>query len=282
MSKQETKKKKIVKKQEQKEVVAKKVAAEVKPFEVVKVKPSKKIVAENKPVKKVVKQEVKLEQPKILAESKKVVETKQEKIKKTEQPKVVAEVKKETKKVVEVKKEEKKTKKPKALFKVVQKYQYEDILNLKKFHFYNTSNNQMLFKYFKFIFIFTAIMFMFVKVYELSIFSILMLVLYPILMNREIEKRAKTEYESNKFFELENTFLFYEDYFEVLGEQGSAKIFFNQLHDLVEVEEAYYLFISTYQAIQVKKSNINEDFYNYIKTKPGFHISIQKPKRFFR
>lgn len=279
MSKQEIKKSKVVKKQNpKKQEVAKKVVAnEVKPVKVVEVKSTKKpvnkveqpkVLLETKKVAK------KVETPKVLAESKKNIEVS----KKVKQPKVIA----EPKKVVEVKKEEKKNKKQKFLFKVVQKYQYEDILNLKKFHFYNASNNKMLFKYFKFIFIFTAIMFMLVKVYELSIFSILMLVLYPIAMNREIEKRAKMEYDSNKFFELENTFLFYEDYFEVLGEQGSAKIFFNQLYDLVEVEEAYYLFISAYQAIQVKKSNINEDFYNYIKTKPGFRISIKKTKRLFR
>jgi hypothetical protein len=296
-----TKPKKIVDKNNEvaKPIVAVKPAKEVKKEvakPIVVVKETKKVVQEKetaKPVaalkpKKVVKPlpELKKETTKKVAFPKTVAvkpakELKKEVAKPVQElvkPEVLA---KETKKAVDAK-PLKSDKKKKALFKLVQKYEYEDILKLKKFYFYNLKNNKMLLRYFRFIFIFTGVMFIFMELYLLSLFCFFMLFFYPKAIESELVKTSSAEYESNKLFELENHFSFYDDYFEVENAQTKAQIYFHQLHDLVEVEDSYYLFLSSTQAFVIKKSSIDENFFNYIKGKPGFHVNIQKTKRLFK
>lgn len=115
---------------------------------------------------------------------------------------------------------------------------------------------------------------LFNKLYLLSVFLILTIIIYIwykfIRPNQFIEKERK----SDKFrYEYINEYTFYKRYFCIENKQGKATILYFKLYRVVETKTNFYLFIDRNYALIILKNSFlkgnAEDFSKFIKRKTG-------------
>lgn len=103
---------------------------------------------------------------------------------------------------------------------------------------------------------------------KISILFLLTAILFPILININIKKRARKAWDSNKAAQgIISRFKFYEDHVEQENSVGTSRLQYDKLYDILEVDSAFYIMIANNQGFIVDKQNCSEELADFIRSK---------------
>lgn len=101
---------------------------------------------------------------------------------------------------------------------------------------------------------------------KLAVFFLLAAVIFPIVLNFNIKRQTKKAWESNKTAQgIVSRFAFYEDYFEQENPVGASRVRYEDLYDIVESDDAFYLMIANNQGYIIDKSKCSEELKRFIR-----------------
>lgn len=99
----------------------------------------------------------------------------------------------------------------------------------------------------------------------LSIFLLIFIVIYPVMLRLGQNRAIKKTYNSNELFkDITQDLEFYENYFIAKTEKSEAKVEYKELYEVIENKTNFYLMIANNQGYLISKKNCNNELIEFI------------------
>lgn len=111
-----------------------------------------------------------------------------------------------------------------------------------------------------------SLLMIFMKEYKLAVLFFTAAVVFPAVLYFKMNRQMKNAWESNKAAQgIVSKFAFYKEYVEQNNPVGTSKVKYEELFDIVEGREAFYLMIANNQGFIIDKAKCSEELQHFIR-----------------
>ncbi|MBQ0027391.1 MAG: YcxB family protein [Lachnospiraceae bacterium] len=113
-----------------------------------------------------------------------------------------------------------------------------------------------------------ALIFAFFGRYFGAVLLVLSLPIYPIALKKSMNKQIENVWESNQVYKNFDYHVdFYDDYLEIISENGTNKVVYDKLYGILESEHVLALMVGNNQGNMFDKSKMSDELIAFLKTK---------------